>query len=401
MQSKKIIDTKRVALYMRVSTAEQVKEGYWLDSQKRILRAFVESNEDQWWITSNTLVHRFSVSNTNIRYNYSQLISGSLLNQYSMDEDANGNFRIVTSISIWSGGTNTSSTKLSVLSPSGTIIGSLSGIAPGENFQSSRFIGNRLYLVTFEQIDPLFVIDIADPKSLKILGELKIPGYSTYLHPYDKNRLIGLGYDTFVNSHGGTQNNGIKVDLYNVSDIKNPKREASLALGDPGSSSDALWNPKAFVWYAEKNLLLLPATLMTSANNPENTYLSKSAFQWLVGISILPNSIQEKFRITHISVLATVNDAWKKDCEQYSKNTTGYQKYLPEYCKTDATLDMYIASNIWEYSSDFISRVLYVGENLYTIGNSRIQSQIFTNPTIPTAIQNFKIRNQYGYPMPM
>lgn len=196
-----------------------------------------------------------------------------------MDEDANGNFRIVTSISIWSGGTNTSSTKLSVLSPSGTIIGSLSGIAPGENFQSSRFIGNRLYLVTFEQIDPLFVIDIADPKSLKILGELKIPGYSTYLHPYDKNRLIGLGYDTFVNSHGGTQNNGIKVDLYNVSDIKNPKREASLALGDPGSSSDALWNPKAFVWYAEKNLLLLPATLMTSANNPENTYLSKSAFQ--------------------------------------------------------------------------------------------------------------------------
>lgn len=196
-----------------------------------------------------------------------------------MDEDANGNFRIVTSISIWSGGTNTSSTKLSVLSPSGTIIGSLSGIAPGENFQSSRFIGNRLYLVTFEQIDPLFVIDIADPKSLKILGELKIPGYSTYLHPYDKNRLIGLGYDTFVNSHGGTQNNGIKVDLYNVSDIKNPKREASLALGDPGSSSDALWNPKAFVWYAEKNLLLLPATLMTSANNPENTYLLKSAFQ--------------------------------------------------------------------------------------------------------------------------
>lgn len=229
--------------------------------------------------TNNTLVHRFAVSSTNIRYSYSRLVSGSPLNQYSMDEDVNGNFRIVTSLSSWSGSTNTSSTKLSVLNPSGTIIGSLSGIAPGENFQSSRFIGNRLYLVTFQQIDPLFVINIADPKSPKILGELKIPGYSTYLHPYDENRLIGLGYDTFVNSHGGTQNGGIKVDLYNVSDIKNPKREASLAFGDAGSSSDALWNPKAFVWYKEKNLLLLPATLMTSAGNKENIYLSKSAFQ--------------------------------------------------------------------------------------------------------------------------
>lgn len=229
--------------------------------------------------TNNTLVHRFAVSSTNIRYSYSRLVSGSPLNQYSMDEDANGNFRIVTSLSSWSGGTNTSNTRLSVLNPSGTIIGSISGIAPGENFQSSRFIGNRLYLVTFQQIDPLFVIDIANPKNPKILGELKIPGYSTYLHPYDENRLIGLGYDTKVNQWGGTQNAGIKVDLYNVSDVKNPKQEASLTLGDMGSSSDALWNPKVFVWYKEKNLLLLPATLMTSANNKENTYLSKAVFQ--------------------------------------------------------------------------------------------------------------------------
>ena len=64
-----------------------------------------------------------------------------------------------------------------------------------------------------------------------------------------------------------------------MSDVKNPKREASLTLGDMGSSSDALWNPKVFVWYKEKNLLLLPATLMTSANNKENTYLSKAVFQ--------------------------------------------------------------------------------------------------------------------------
>ncbi len=119
--------------------------------------------------TSNTLVHRFSVTNTNIRYRYSRLVSGSPLNQYSMDEDGSGNFRIVTTLSSWSGSVNTSSTNLSVLNPSGTIISSLPNIAPGENFQSSRFIGNRLYLVTFQQIDPLFVIDLADARSPKIL----------------------------------------------------------------------------------------------------------------------------------------------------------------------------------------------------------------------------------------
>lgn len=96
-----------------------------------------------------------------------------------------------------------------------------------------------------------------------------------------------------------------------------------------------------------------------------------------------------------------MKDAWKKDCEQYGKSINGYQQYIPEYCKPDSTLDMYIANTMWNYSNDFISRVLYIGESLYTIGNSRIQSQIFTNPTVPTAVQSFKIRNQHGYPMPM
>ncbi len=108
---------------------------------------------------------------------------------------------------------------------------------------------------------------------------MKLPGYSTYLHPYDADRLIGIGYDTITNSHGGIQNGGIKVDLYNVSDIKNPKREASLTLGDAGSYSDVLNNPRAFTWYKEKNLLLLPATLMTSAKDPNDSYRSSNAFQ--------------------------------------------------------------------------------------------------------------------------
>lgn len=74
------------------------------------------------------------------------------------------------------------------------------------------------------------MIDVADSKNPKILGELKIPGYSTYLHPYDANRLIGVGYDTVTNQWGGTTNGGVKIDVYNVSDVKNPQRESTLTL---------------------------------------------------------------------------------------------------------------------------------------------------------------------------
>ncbi|MBC7498696.1 beta-propeller domain-containing protein [Candidatus Gracilibacteria bacterium] len=350
--------------------------------------------------TSNTLVHRFVVTNATIRYSYSKLVSGSSLNQYSMDENAAGDFRIVTTNSSWSGGVNTSSTSLSVLSSTGRVIGKLSDIAPGENFQSSRFIGDRLYLVTFQQIDPLFVISLTDSRKPTILGELKMPGYSTYLHPYDANRLIGIGYDTQVNQWGSTQNGGVKIDLYDVSDIAHPKQERSLVIGDIGSSSYALWNPKQFVWYREKNLLLLPVTLMTSANDKTNTYLSKAAFQGLVGIQITPDQIAEKFRITHISPPANLATIWQKECEQYKINKTGYEQYIPDYCKIGATLDMYLANTIWNYSSDFISRVLYVGESLYTIGTSRIQMQSFATPHTQIATQKFKIQS-YNFPMPI
>lgn len=168
-----------------------------------------------------------------------------------------------------------------------------------------------------------------------------------------------------------------------------------------GSSSDALWNPKAFVWYKEKNLLLLPVTLMTSAGIKDNPYLSKSAFQGLVGVSIIPGNIVEKFRITHITIPSTMNDQWKKDCAQYqNQKNSNYGSWIPDYCKSSSTLDMYIASNIWNFSSDFISRVLYVGENLYTIGNSKIQLQNFANPNTPIASKQFKTPDYFGGRVP-
>lgn len=228
---------------------------------------------------SMTLVHRFALEQQSTKYVYTKSISGSPLSQYSMDENEKGEFRIVTQNYAWSRSGNANTTELNIIAKDGNRLGGVTGIAPGENFQSARFIGPRLYLVTFQQIDPLFVIDVADGKNPKILGELKIPGYSTYLHPYDRDRLIGIGYDTFTNKGGGTQNGGIKIDLYNVADVKNPKQERSLVIGDVGSSSEALHNPRTFTWYKEKNLLLLPGTFTTSTKDPSDAYRLAKNFQ--------------------------------------------------------------------------------------------------------------------------
>ncbi|USN55802.1 MAG: beta-propeller domain-containing protein [Candidatus Peribacteria bacterium] len=127
------------------------------------------------------------------------MVNGMPLSQYSMSEDAAGNFRILT---------KTRSPQLAsylfVLDKDMDLAGTLMNIEPGEEFKSSRYIGDKLYLVTFQQTDPLFVIDIADVSHPEILGELKIPGFSTYLHPYAPLKdgvqyLLGLGYDTTLN----------------------------------------------------------------------------------------------------------------------------------------------------------------------------------------------------------
>jgi hypothetical protein len=150
---------------------------------------------------ADTLIHKFSLDNSKASYKNTAIVPGDILNQYSMDEDGNGNFRIVTK--------NTypkQESSVFIFDKSLSLVGALRGIGKDENFQSSRFIGDKLFLVTFQNIDPLFVIDLADQTRPRIIGELKMPGYSTYLHPYDPSRLIGLGYDTITNQWGGTQN---------------------------------------------------------------------------------------------------------------------------------------------------------------------------------------------------
>jgi hypothetical protein len=152
---------------------------------------YTESNSGRNWYPS-TVIHKIAIKDGRIRYVASGIVPGTILNQFSMDEHK-GYFRIATTIGSWWWGRDDSKNNVYVLDDDMRTVGKLEGLAPGETIYSARFFGNRCYLVTYKQIDPFFVIDLRNPKDPKVLGELKIPGFSTYLHPYDENHVIGIG----------------------------------------------------------------------------------------------------------------------------------------------------------------------------------------------------------------
>lgn len=141
------------------------------------------------------------------------------------------------------------------------VAGRIEDIAPGERIYSVRFMGDRAYMVTFKQVDPLFAIDLKDPKAPKILGALNIPGYSDYLHPYDGNHIIGFGKDT-VEKGSMAYYQGMKPAVFDVSDVAHPKEKFKEIIGGRGTESELLHNHKALLFDREKNLLAFPVTVM-------------------------------------------------------------------------------------------------------------------------------------------
>ncbi|MEM0473303.1 MAG: beta-propeller domain-containing protein, partial [Candidatus Aenigmatarchaeota archaeon] len=200
-----------------------------------------------------TIINKLSINGHNIDFVANSEVPGHVLNQFSMDE-YNGNFRIATTVS---GFNSESFNNIYVLDKNMNIIGKIEGLAEGERIYSVRFLNEKVYVVTFKQIDPFFVIDLSDPRKPNVLGYLKLPGVSDYLHPYDENYIIGFGRD--IDEDGRVK--GLKVSMFDVSDFNNPKEVSKYVVQGNVVYSEALYEHKAFLFSKEKNLMVVPASI--------------------------------------------------------------------------------------------------------------------------------------------
>lgn len=216
-----------------------------------------------------THILKFALENGKITYKAEADIDGQVNNQFSMDEKNGEYFRIATTSGrLWNMDKSTSN-NLYILNDKLEEVGKITGFAQEEKIYSVRYVGNKAYVVTFKQTDPLFVIDLSNPTNPQILGELKIPGYSTYLHPYDETHIIGFGYETKENGIRVTTD-GLKMVMFDVTDFSNPQVLFKVNIGDSKYTySELLYNHKAMLFSKEKNIIAFP--LYSSAGRKTNS----------------------------------------------------------------------------------------------------------------------------------
>lgn len=274
-----------------------------------------------------TEIYKFNLNNANCTFAKAGDVPGSVLNQFSMDE-CNGYFRIATTDSTsWNSESNTNN--LYVLNENLETIGKIEGLAKGERIYSVRFMGNRAYMVTFVETDPLFVIDLSNPTTPTVLGELKIPGYSKYLHPYDETHLIGIGEDTDVVNYGygdRVVTNGMKMAMFDVTDPNNPQELYNVKIGEKGTYSELLYNHKALLFSKEKNIIAFPVSIT------EDDY--KVTFQ---GAIVYGVSLEKGFELK----------------TKISNSATDYDRY---------------------YSRNRVERIIYIKDTLFTLSNGLIKA---------------------------
>lgn len=300
-----------------------------------------------------TTVYKFKFDGPAVKYQSAGQVPGTILNQFSMDEAA-GDFRVATTLGqVW-GENPTSTNNVYVLGPDMKPVGKLEGLAKGEKIYSVRFMGNRGYMVTFKKVDPLFVLDLSNPAAPSVLGQLKIPGFSDYLHPYDETHIIGVGKNaaepTAEESEGRqfAWYQGMKIAIFDVSDVANPREMHKVEIGDRGTDSYALNDHKAFLFDRAKNLLVLPVLLseltpeQKADPNRSGSDYGEYTFQGAYVYDVtLEGGFKLKGRITH----AAQGEGMKDD-------------YRYRYYNSD----------------DSVRRALWIGDDLYTFSNAMLKA---------------------------
>ena len=242
---------------------------YIYSSEKNMYIATNKTTYGKGYEVLGGTTHLLKIELNNGKFNFKAEcnIDGQVNNQFSMDENRD-TFRIATTTgNIWVD--ETTANNLYILNDKLEEIGRVENFGKEEKIYSVRYVENKAYVVTFKQTDPLFVIDLSKSTKPQILGELKIPGYSTYLHPYDDTHLIGFGYDTKEN---GTRviTNGLKMSMFDISDFNNPQELFKISIGDSKYTySELLYNHKALLFSKEKNIIAFP--LYSSSGRKTNS----------------------------------------------------------------------------------------------------------------------------------
>jgi uncharacterized secreted protein with C-terminal beta-propeller domain len=260
-----------------------------------------------------TTIYKVSVDGLSMVTTARADVRGWLLNQFSMDE-YEGCLRVATTTS-WIDPENS----VYVLTPDLELLGSLENIAPEERIYAARFLGDTLYLVTFRQVDPLFVIDMSNPSLPRVVGELTLPGFSSYLHPVDETHVLGVGYENWQ----------LKISLFDVSDPSEPVEISKFVAGNY-TWSMAAWDHKAVLFDEDRGMLVIPV---------ETTLMDEMNYSHWSGAYVFDVS-----SATGISLRGTISH------DAYS----GYNSVL---------------------------RSLYIGDSLYTVSYSMVKANSITDLT--------------------
>jgi len=297
-----------------------------------------------------TKIYKFNIlDNGKIKYSAKTATEGKTINQFSMDE-YNDNLRVA----LWDWSTGS---RVVVFNDKMREIGHSDYLAKGEQMYSSRFMGEKAYFITYLTTDPLYVIDLSIPEEPAVLGELKIPGYSTYLHPYDENHLLGFGMESEEIIHRDSMGRvistravitGMKMALFDVSDVNNPTQIANVVIGDRRTTSSILQNHKALLFSKEKELLAIPV----------NNYRDDFAVDNAPNRDAVMRSFSE-FREPYVSEGYFV----------YNVNLKGFTKkgvITHDVVKRDKW-------NRWDYGNRKMLRGLYIDNDLFTVSESMLK----------------------------
>ncbi|MDP3231669.1 MAG: beta-propeller domain-containing protein [Myxococcales bacterium] len=244
-------------------------------SQKNL---YVATRHWWWWPApgqrDTTYLHKFDISSPDAAlYVASGTVDGHIVDQFSMDENSKGFFRVATTTQFrvpdamnpnnwW--GTFETVNHVNVLAENNgslDVVGQSEDLAKGERITSARFIEDKGFVVTFRQVDPLFTFDLSDPTKPTKLAELKIPGFSTYLHPMGPNHLLTIGTYVPEPVNGvdpDWRSRALQLTIFDVTDMKNPKQSHVQLVGTSSGYSEAQHEHKAFNYFPAKKLLAIP-----------------------------------------------------------------------------------------------------------------------------------------------